>query len=153
MDGYIAKVLAHSAQRTPLYQHLSTHSLACHLVCISCINSIHHVPKEISNCTSGFAILASISTHVVNYRHYIICARIVLGESWKESRSRLLMLSKTAFDNENVEPHVDDQEASQGGELHYDLPQFLGHCALSFPGKTHSQTPSYIHVLLAAILA
>ena len=63
------------------------------------------------------------------------------------------MLSKTTFDNENVEPHVDDHEASQGGELHYDLPQFLGHCAVSFPGETHSQTPSYIHVLLAAILA
>ena len=63
------------------------------------------------------------------------------------------LLSKTAFDSENAEPHVDGHVASQGKELRYDLPQFLGRSAVSSMGKTRFQTPSCIHILLAAILA
>ena len=35
------------------------------------------------------------------------------GESWKESSSHPRLLSKTTFDKEDAEPHMDDHNASQ----------------------------------------
>ena len=91
--------------------------------------------------------------HIVNYGYDIICARIVRRRTGKDQAHIPIGSPRLYFDSENAEPHADGHEASQGGELHHDLPQFLGHCAVSSPGETRFQTPSDKHVLLAAILA
>ena len=71
----------------------------------------------------------------------------------EESSLRPHLLSKIVVDSENAEPIVDSHAASQGGELHYDLPQFQDYFSVSSLDETHFQTPCDIPVLLAAILA
>ena len=85
--------------------------------------------------------------HIHTHRQFF-CTWIVLGRVGKnQSSSHPRLLSKTTFDNEDAEPHMDYPDSFQGGELHFDLPQFPVHCGVSFPGETHSQTPFDIHIL------
>ena len=110
-------------------------------VCISCINGIYHILKEISSCTSGFTILTCISTH-----RQFFCTWIVLGRVGKNQAHILVcsprlhlikrMLNHTWMITTHLKPGAPFWSSTISGTLWS-----------FFPGETHSQTPFDIHIL------